>query len=229
MDTLDQEWKPITHNLTDKLKTAQDNLQQEINKIPGLAVFPPAPRVFKALSLVKPSDIQVVIIGQDCYHQPEQALGVAFGVPPSIRNPPSLVNIIREIRNDTGQLLQDSTLTSWANQGVLLLNSALTVHQAKPGSHLKLWRDYTDHLIQNISHHTKGVVWLLWGGFAKGKKPLIKGTTHLILEANHPSPLSANRGGWFGCKHFSKTNHFLEKNGKRAIVWGKPLTDSTTT
>ena len=214
-------WESIITPIQKQLEEVNQKIQEEQDKIPGLSVFPLPAKTFSALQQVEPINIKVVIIGQDCYHQPGQAIGLAFGVPSEVRNPPSLVNIIREIRSDVGQLITDSSLMDWAAQGVLLLNSALTVHQAKPGSHLKHWKKYTDLLIRNISQQTDSVVWLLWGNYAKSKRSLIHENNHLILEANHPSPLSANRGGWFGCKHFSQTNTFLRDNHQTEIVWGK--------
>jgi uracil-DNA glycosylase len=221
---LPSSWKDLLDPLEPILRTVQENIDQELLKIPGLGIFPRADDTFRALHNVTPNQIKVVILGQDCYHQEGQAIGRAFAVPKDVKNPPSLVNIIREVRTDVNQLISDSTLENLSQQGVLLLNSALTVHQAKPGSHLKYWKQYTDSLIQVIAENTQNVVWMLWGSFAKGKGTLIiphtKANNHLILRANHPSPLSANRGGWFGCKHFSQANQFLKTNQLDPIIWG---------
>mgnify|MGYP003325798183 CR=1 FL=1 len=220
-------WVEMLESLVPLLQEVQININQEQLKIPGLGIFPKANDTFRALHNITPNQVRVVILGQDCYHQEGQALGRAFGVPTDVKNPPSLVNIIREIRSDVNQLLTDSTLENLSEQGVLLLNSALTVHQAKPGSHLKHWKHYTDSLIKVLAEKTENVVWMLWGSFAKSKAPLIipytESNNHLILRANHPSPLSANRGGWFGCKHFSQANQFLVTNHLDPINWGVDL------
>ena len=165
------------------------------------------------------NNLKVILLGQDPYHQKGQAMGLSFSVPENIKIPPSLVNIYKELKTDCNLQLLHGDLTKWAKQGVLLLNTSLTVRESCPNSHQKYWRPFTDNLIKYISDNKEGLVFLLWGGHAKNKKKLIDFNKHYVLEANHPSPLSANRGGWFGCKHFSKTNDFLQKNGKKEICW----------
>ena len=173
--------------------------------------------VFNALSLTPPENVKIVILGQDPYHDNGQAMGLSFSVPDNIKSPPSLKNIFREIEQDLGILMPDKgDLTNWAKQGVLLLNTVLTVLPHTPQSHKnKGWEIFTDEIIHYINNNLNNVVFMLWGGYAKKKSSLIDNNKHLILTANHPSPLSANRGGWFGCKHFSQANEYL----KEPINW----------
>lgn len=180
-------------------------------------VFPPSEMVFNALSLTPPENVKIVILGQDPYHDNGQAMGLSFSVPDNIKSPPSLKNIFREIEQDLGILMPDKgDLTNWAKQGVLLLNTVLTVLPHTPQSHKnKGWEIFTDEIIHYINNNLNNVVFMLWGGYAKKKSSLIDNNKHLILTANHPSPLSANRGGWFGCKHFSQANEYL----KEPINW----------
>ena len=161
-----------------------------------------------------------VILGQDCYHRKGQAMGLAFSVPPNTKFPPSLRNISREMEIDLGVGLSSGDLTHWANQGVLLLNCALTVREKSPGSHTKIWQSVTNNIVKILSQTQTNICFLLWGKHAQSKACLIdpnKG--HLVLEAGHPSPLSANRGGWFGNGHFSIVNSFLKSIEKEPIVW----------
>jgi uracil-DNA glycosylase len=163
----------------------------------------------------------VVILGQDPYHGEGQAHGLSFSVPEGVTHPPSLVNIFKELETDVGKPYPKSgTLTSWATQGVLLLNATLSVRSGQAGSHQNRgWEQFTDAIISAISANKTGVVFLLWGNYAKKKGKHIDRTRHLILEAGHPSPLSANRGLWFGNKHFSKANAYLLQQGTTPIVW----------
>ena len=183
-------------------------------------VFPPSKQVFQALSLCSLKQVRVVILGQDPYHGSGQAHGLSFSVPDGIKTPPSLQNIYKEIKSDLGHNIPTSgNLEHWAKQGVLLLNTTLTVESGKPGSHQKLgWETFTDAIIKKISDEKERVVFLLWGNFARSKKSLIDGTKHLVLEAPHPSPFSAHTG-FSGCKHFSKTNTYLEQNDITPIRW----------
>jgi len=180
-------------------------------------IFPPSELVFNALSLTPPENVKIVILGQDPYHDNGQAMGLSFSVPSNIKSPPSLKNIFREIEQDLGILMPNKgDLTNWANQGVLLLNTVLTVLPHTPQSHKnKGWEIFTDEIIHYINNNLNNVVFMLWGGSAKKKSGLIDSNKHLILTANHPSPLSANRCGWFGCKHFSQANEYL----KEPINW----------
>lgn len=184
-------------------------------------VFPNQEDVFAAFNACSFDNIKVVIIGQDPYHGPNQANGLCFSVKESIPNPPSLINIFKEIESDLGiPLPKNGDLTRWASQGVLLLNATLTVRAHEPGSHQKKgWERFTDAIIAKIATEKKEVIFLLWGGFAKKKIKLIDNKSQHILSSGHPSPLSANRGYWFGNKHFSQTNILLNKCGKEEIKW----------
>ncbi len=180
--------------------------------------FPPKDHIFSAFNYCAFQDIKVVIIGQDPYHDDGQANGLCFSVAEGVKHPPSLKNIFKEIETDLGIPIPESgNLERWARQGVLLLNATLTVCAHKAGSHQKKgWEEFTDAVIQHISDQNKNVVFLLWGGYAKKKGKIIDKQKHHVLESGHPSPLSANRGYWFGNKHFSKTNELL---GDNTIDW----------
>ena len=183
--------------------------------------YPKGSAIFAAFDFCALDDLKVVIIGQDPYHGPNQANGLSFSVSDGIQHPPSLINIFKEISTDLNQEYpQSGNLEKWAKQGVLLLNATLTVRAHEAGSHQKKgWETFTDAVIKQISKEKEDVVFLLWGGFAKKKSKLIDKKKHHILESGHPSPLSANRGYWFGNQHFSKTNAFLKSINKKEIIW----------
>jgi uracil-DNA glycosylase len=183
--------------------------------------YPQGKHIFAAFDHSPFEKTKVVIIGQDPYHGPNQANGLCFSVSDGIQHPPSLINIFKEIESDLGILYPKSgNLERWADQGVLLLNATLTVCAHQAGSHQKKgWETFTDHVIKTISKEQEGIVFLLWGGYAKKKTALIDENKHYILASGHPSPLSANRGYWFGNKHFSKTNDLMIKLGKQPIEW----------
>lgn len=183
--------------------------------------YPKGSQIFAAFDRCKFNEVKVVILGQDPYHGPGQANGLCFSVNDGIAFPPSLINIFKEIENDLGKPFpKTGNLERWADQGVLLLNATLTVEQSKPGSHQNQgWETFTDAVIKAVSDHKENVVFLLWGGFAKSKASLIDKNKHYILTSGHPSPMSANRGYWFGNKHFSKTNEFLKSKGLKEIDW----------
>ena len=183
--------------------------------------FPPGKLIFNAFDLCPPEKTKVVILGQDPYHGPGQAHGLCFSVPEGIPHPPSLKNIFKELENDLQMVYPISgNLTSWAKQGVLLLNATLTVQAHRAGSHqAKGWETFTDRVIQLLSEQYEGLVFLLWGGYAKQKIKLIDADKHCVLSSGHPSPLSANRGYWFGNQHFSKCNAYLDYKGKTPINW----------
>ena len=183
--------------------------------------FPKGSEIFAAFDHCRFDDLKVVIIGQDPYHGVGQANGLCFSVNDGIEKPPSLINIFKEIETDLGVSFPSSgNLQRWAKQGVLLLNATLTVRAHQAGSHQnKGWEQFTDAVIQTISNDKEGVVFLLWGGFAKKKGAKIDRTKHCILTSGHPSPLSANRGYWFGNKHFSKANAYLKDSQQKPIVW----------
>lgn len=183
-------------------------------------VFPPAGNIFAAFNDCPFSKVKVVIIGQDPYHGDGQANGLAFSVAPGVAVPPSLLNIFKEIRSDIGTPFPaNGDLTRWSRQGVLLLNSSLTVRAHMPASHSRIgWEQVTDAAISALSHERSGLVFLLWGAHAQRKGELIDHSRHLVLTAPHPSPLSASRG-FFGCRHFSKTNEYLISKGIEPIIW----------
>lgn len=183
--------------------------------------YPPGNLIFNAFNLCPFDKVKAVIIGQDPYHEPGQAHGLSFSVNDGVPFPPSLVNIFKEIENDTGTPVPSSgNLTRWAEQGVLLLNATLTVRAHQAASHQrKGWEEFTDAVIQALSRDRNHLVFILWGGYARSKARLIDASRHLILQSVHPSPLSANRGGWFGNHHFSLCNSYLEANGMTPIRW----------
>ena len=206
----------------EKQKDYYKSLEKEINKrYKTTTVFPEKQNIFKAFSLTKLDNLKVVILGQDPYHGFGQAQGLAFSTPANIKNPPSMQNILKEINSDLGKksVCEDGDLTPWAKQGVLLLNTILTVEEAKPKSHHNLgWEVFTDNVIKYISDNCEDTIFILWGSPAISKTKLIDRKKHHILTAPHPSPLSSYRG-FFGCKHFSQTNNILKSLNKEAIIW----------
>ena len=183
--------------------------------------YPPGRLIFNAFNTCPFDKVKVVIIGQDPYHEPGQAMGLSFSVPDGVMMPPSLVNIFKEVQQDLGTPLPlTGNLTRWAEQGVLLLNATLTVRAHVAGSHQRIgWEEFTDAAIRALSSGREHLVFLLWGGYARSKAALIDRSRHLVLQAVHPSPLSANRGGWFGNRHFSQANAYLVANGITPINW----------
>lgn len=196
------------------------NLQNFVrNEYKNKTIFPPASSVFKALELSDYDKVKVVILGQDPYHGIGEAQGLSFSVPVDVRRPPSLRNIFVELENDLGIKRDKNDLSDWARQGVLLLNSILTVQMDTPLSHKdKGWEVFTDEIIKLVNKKETPVVFILWGSYARSKKVLIDNPIHYVIESVHPSPLSASRG-FFGSKPFSKTNNFLEKNKIEGIKW----------
>lgn len=192
-------------------------LKREISS--NRVIYPKGPLIFNAFDSTPFDKVKVVILGQDPYHGPGQAHGLSFSVPDGIKFPPSLVNIFKELYTDLGiEPPGSGCLNRWASQGVFLLNAVLTVRAGEAASHSKIgWTEFTDAVIKKISDKKSGVVFLLWGNFAKGKRDLIDSSKHFILEAAHPSPLAG--GAFFGCRHFSKTNEILRSIGKEPINW----------
>jgi uracil-DNA glycosylase len=192
-------------------------LHQE--KAAGKVIYPPGSQIFRAFDLTPVSAVKVVILGQDPYHGPGQAMGLSFSVPDGVMAPPSLKNIFREIETDLGIRMSGCpNLEKWARQGVLLLNSVLTVQAGMPTSHGRVgWQEFTDAVIRYLSAHCEGIVFLLWGRYAAEKAALIDASRHHVLTAAHPSPLA--RGAFFGCRHFSRTNQILLSEGKTPIDW----------
>ena len=185
----------------------------------GITIYPPGSLIFNAFNLTSFDKVKVVVLGQDPYHNPGEAMGLSFSVPRDKRVPPSLKNIYKEMVTDIDFKIPDhGDLTSWAEQGVLLLNAFLTVKHKTAGSHRKIgWGHFTDAVIKLISEEKEGVVFMLWGNFAKSKAELIDSNKHLVLQAAHPSPLA--RGAYFGSKHFSQCNNYLIEKGKKSIDW----------
>ncbi len=215
-----ESWKDILKEEFDKpyFRELVDFLHKE--KKGQKVIYPPGPKIFRAFDLTPFDKVRVVILGQDPYHGPGQAEGLSFSVPHGIKLPPSLQNIYKEITSDTGISTEgrDGSLTHWAEQGVFLLNAVLTVRASEPTSHSKIgWTNFTDAVIKALSDHKEGVIFLLWGNYARSKRDLIDHSRHHVLEAAHPSPLA--RGAFFGCRHFSQTNNILMKQGKNPIKW----------
>jgi uracil-DNA glycosylase len=202
--------KPYFEEIVNFLKT---------EKSQGKVIYPPGPLIFNAFDKTPFENVKVVLLGQDPYHGPGQAMGLSFSVPKGIKPPPSLINIYKELNTDIGMPIPATgDLTPWAEQGVLLLNASLTVRAGEPNSHSKIgWHTFTDAVIQKVSEVKQHVVFLLWGAFARQKKILIDGSKHLILETAHPSPYSVT--GFFSCCHFSKTNNYLMRHGNTPINW----------
>lgn len=216
---IEQSWKNALRGEFEKPYFASlvHFLHQE--KAAGKTIYPPGSQIFKAFELTPVDQLKVVILGQDPYHGPGQAMGLSFSVPQAVKAPPSLKNIFKEIESDLGvRMSGNPDLQSWARQGVLLLNAILTVQESSPASHSRIgWQEFTDAVIRYISDNCDGVVFLLWGNFARSKKALIDTSRHHVLEAAHPSPLAG--GAFFGCRHFSQTNQILASEGKEPINW----------
>ena len=217
----------ITKNWYEKLKDdfeSQEykNLEMFLNnEYQTKTIYPEPKNVFNALNLVKFNEVKVVIIGQDPYHNPNQAHGLSFSVEKDIALPPSLQNIYKELKDDLGCYIPNNgNLTKWAKQGVLLLNSVLTVEQNKPNSHKgRGWEKITTKIVKLLNDRETPIIFMLWGGNAKQFEKYIDKNKHYVLTAVHPSPMSANQGGWFGCKHFSKANEILLKINESQIDW----------
>ena len=217
---------PITNDWSEKLKDEyKKDYYRKLFEFVGSeysthTVYPPGDDIFNAFHLTPLSNVKVVIIGQDPYHEPGQAHGLSFSVKPGVDIPPSLVNIYKELQSDLGCYIPNNGyLVKWAEQGVLLLNAVLTVRAHAAASHQnKGWEQFTDAVIRIVNEVDRPIVFLLWGGFARGKKSMLTNPNHLVLEAPHPSPLSSYRG-FFGCRHFSKANEFLVSHGSTPIDW----------
>lgn len=217
---IEQSWKEVLHKEFQQPYFSGIVSFLKAEKAAGKVIYPPGPLIFNAFNTTPFDEVKLVILGQDPYHNPHQAHGLSFSVPDGIAPPPSLVNIFKELHEDIGmEIPRSGNLEKWARQGVLLLNAALTVAANQPMSHSKIgWHHFTDDVIRIISDNKEHVVFLLWGGFAKSKHDLIDRTKHLVLTAAHPSPLSAHNG-FFGCRHFSKANKWLEEKGLKPIDW----------
>ena len=217
---IESSWKEALQAEFSKPYFQQIALHLRTEKEAGKIIYPPGPLIFNAFEKCPFHKLKVVLIGQDPYHNADQAMGLSFSVPKGIKPPPSLVNIYKELKQDIGmEIPAHGDLSHWAEQGALLLNAALTVRANEPNSHALIgWHNFTNEIIRKISSEKKGIVFLLWGKFAQEKEILIDETKHYVLKAAHPSPFSANNG-FFGCKHFSRTNDLLMKQGLQPIDW----------
>lgn len=216
---IEASWKEALRDEFEKPYFAGLAARLHDEKRAGKVIYPPGPLIFNAFNLTPIDKVKVVIIGQDPYHNPGQAEGLSFSVPHGAPLPPSLKNIYKEIESDLGIRVQkDGSLRSWAEQGVFLLNAILTVRAGEAASHSRIgWGEFTDAVIRVLSERKNGLVFLLWGNFARSKKALIDTSRHTVFEAAHPSPLAG--GAFFGCRHFSKTNAVLAAEGLEPIDW----------
>jgi uracil-DNA glycosylase len=216
---IEQSWKAALAGEFEKpyFETLVHYLRSE--KAAGKVIYPPGSQIFRAFDLTPVDKVKVVILGQDPYHGPGQAHGLSFSVPSGVPAPPSLKNIFKEIESDLGiRMSGHPNLESWARQGVLLLNAVLTVRASEAASHSRVgWQEFTDAVIKYISDNCEGVVFMLWGNFARTKAELIDSSRHVVLQAAHPSPLA--RGAFFGCRHFSQANAALTASGRTPINW----------
>ena len=219
MVQIEDSWKQVLASEFEKPYFAQIVQFLKAEKSAGKVIYPPGSQIFNAFNTTPFDAVKVVILGQDPYHGPGQAMGLSFSVPKTTKIPASLKNIYKEIYNDLGiPIANHGDLTSWAKQGVFLLNAMLTVEATLASSHKNIgWQLFTDAVISHLSEKRSGLVFLLWGNFARAKKDLIDPKKHLILEAAHPSPLAG--GAFFGCKHFSKTNAYLKQQNQQKIDW----------
>ncbi|MBQ9400592.1 MAG: uracil-DNA glycosylase [Bacteroidales bacterium] len=216
---IEQSWKEALRSEFSKPYFEELVATLHREKQEGRVIFPPGGRIFRAFELTPLDQVKVVILGQDPYHGYGQAMGLSFSVPEGVPAPPSLVNIFKEIESDLGIHMSGSPdLEPWARQGVLLLNAILTVRSGEPASHSRIgWQEFTDAVIRTVSDRCDGVVFMLWGNFARSKRDLIDTGRHHVLEAAHPSPLA--RGAFFGCRHFSTANRLLIQENKEPINW----------
>ncbi len=221
---LEDEWKQVlgAEFLSPYMQSLRDFLEAE--KKAGKVIYPAGAQFFNALNTTPLSQVKVVILGQDPYHGPGQAHGLSFSVRKGVPAPPSLQNIFREIQQDLGiPPSRHGELTHWAEQGVLLLNAVLSVEAGQAASHQNRgWEQFTDAVVRVLNEQCEHLVFLLWGAYAQRKGRFIDAQRHLVLKAAHPSPLAANRGGWFGCRHFSQANRYLEAHGLAPIDWSLP-------
>ncbi len=220
---LNASWLAVVGDEFDKPYMTQLKAFLLAEKNAGKIIYPAAANWFNALNTTPFDQVEVVILGQDPYHGPGQAHGLCFSVLPGVPAPPSLQNMFKELNSDLGiPISRHGYLQHWAEQGVLLLNSVLTVEQGRAGSHQgRGWETFTDACIAHLNREREGLVFLLWGSYAQKKGQLIDRKRHLVLEAQHPSPLSSHRG-FFGCKHFSRANEYLQRSGKNPIDWALP-------
>jgi uracil-DNA glycosylase len=217
---IEESWKKVLQQEFSKSYFENIVAFLKTEKAQGKIIYPPGSLIFNAFEKTPFNKLKVLLLGQDPYHGKGQAMGLSFSVPKGVYPPPSLVNIFKELHNDVGMAIPTTgDLTLWAEQGVMLLNAALTVRAGEPNSHAKIgWHEFTDAVIKKVSDEKEGIVFLLWGAFAHQKQELIDQTKHHVLKAAHPSPFSAEKG-FFGCRHFSKTNKFLTDQKQDPINW----------
>ncbi len=217
---IESSWKEALKDEFQKSYFEQIVMFLKHEKALGKTIYPQGHQIFNAFEKTPFSNVKVVILGQDPYHGPGQAHGLCFSVQKGVKPPPSLVNIYKELNKDLGMTIpQTGDLTPWAESGVLLLNAFLTVRDGEPASHSKIgWESFTDAVIRKVSNEKEGVIFMLWGRFAQDKQVLIDATKHHILKAAHPSPFSADKG-FFGCRHFSKANELLMRQGQEPVNW----------
>src|SRR6478609_66464 len=217
---IEASWKEVLHKEFTKPYFEQIAAFLKTEKVQGKTIYPPGSLIFNAFEKTPFNKLKVLLLGQDPYHGKGQAMGLSFSVPKGVRPPPSLINIFKELHDDVGVAMPTTgDLTPWAEQGVMLLNAALTVRAGEPNSHSKIgWHQFTDAVIKKVSDEAEGIIFLLWGAFAHQKQELIDQTKHHVLKAAHPSPYSADKG-FFGCRHFSKTNKFLVAQKEDPIDW----------
>ncbi|ULQ57662.1 uracil-DNA glycosylase [Flavihumibacter rivuli] len=217
---IEESWKKVLKQEFTKPYFQQIVTHLKTERMAGKVIYPPGSLIFHAFDKTPFEKVKVVILGQDPYHGPGQAMGLSFSVPDGVATPPSLQNIYKELHKDLGVPIPPSgNLEKWTEHGVLLLNAVLTVRANEPASHAKIgWIDFTDAVIRTISDNKSNVVFMLWGRFAQEKQALIDETKHLVLKAAHPSPFSADKG-FFGCRHFSRANEYLVKNGIDPVDW----------
>ena len=216
---IEESWKKVLQSEFDKPYFAELVRYLHAEKDAGKVIYPPGSQIFKAFELTPVDQVKVVILGQDPYHNPGQAMGLSFSVPDGVPAPPSLKNIFKEVQDDLGiRMSGRPNLENWARQGVLLLNAMLTVRAGEPSSHDAIgWQQFTDAVIRYLSDNRDHIVFMLWGNYARSKAALIDHDRHLVLEAAHPSPLA--RGAFFGSRPFSKANHYLEATGRGPVDW----------
>ena len=216
---IEESWKRVLQSEFDKPYFAELVRYLHAEKDAGKVIYPPGSQIFKAFELTPVDQVKVVILGQDPYHNPGQAMGLSFSVPDGVPAPPSLKNIFKEVQDDLGiRMSGRPNLENWARQGVLLLNAMLTVRAGEPSSHDAIgWQQFTDAVIRYLSDNRDHIVFMLWGNYARSKAALIDHDRHLVLEAAHPSPLA--RGAFFGSRPFSKANHYLEATGRGPVDW----------
>ena len=217
---IEPSWKEVLQNEFSKSYFEEIVALLKTEKAQGKIIYPPGSLIFNAFDKTPFNKLKVLLLGQDPYHGQGQAMGLSFSVPRGVRPPPSLINIFKELHDDVGVAFPNTgDLTPWALQGVMLLNAALTVRSGEPNSHSKIgWHQFTDAVIKKASTEKQGLVFLLWGSFAHQKQELVDQTKHLVLKAAHPSPYSADKG-FFGCRHFSRTNEYLVQQKEQPIDW----------